>query len=486
MNNINSTSKLRSVVFAFLVLNTFYSFHTTFAQTSTSSPYSRYGIGDIPGKGFGQSFAMGGTTIAMQNDTTPLFFINTGNPASYTGFKLTTAELGANYNRVQLQSATTKKTVNNASLGYISMAFPIKRWWGASVGIIPFSSVGYKVSDQQDITNVGTVKFLYEGTGGINQVYFGNGIRPLYGLPHMFFNSKKYRTLNAAGKKAQIDHILDRKKAWQGLSLGANVSYLFGDFENTRRSIFPSSLFAFNSRTGTKTRMTGVYLDYGVQYARTIDSLNGRDLKDNVKLLIGANFAAQTNLDATIDSLSYSYFNNSLGYEIVKDTIENTKGAKGKVTLPLSFGFGIGFKKGDRWTVAADFAMQNWSAYKVFNQEQGLKNSMRVSLGAQFVPNSKANNAGSYGKRINYRMGVRYAQTALELKNTPLVEYGLSIGLGFPVGRSYILHNFSMVNIGVEVGQRGTTTNGLIKENFLKGTVGFTINDLWFQKRKFD
>jgi hypothetical protein len=480
----NKQSKLRFIVFALLVFNSLFFFHNfSFAQKSSSSPYSRYGVGDIGGKGFGQGFAMGGTYIAMQNDSMPLFFINNGNPASYTNNRLTTAELGANYNRIKLESSTAKSKVNNASLAYISMAFPIKKWWGASIGIIPFSSVGYKVSDHQVITNVGSVNFLYEGTGGINQVYFGNGIKPFNGLPHLFGSSKKYQRLKAEKNEAAIFHILKRKKAWQGLSLGANASYLFGNFENTRRSIFPASAFAFNTRTGTTTQVSGLYFDYGMQYAINIDSIHHRDLKDNVKIVIGANFAAQTNITAKIDSLSYSYFNNSLGYEIVKDTIENTKGAKGNITLPLSFGFGIAIKKGG-WLVAADYAAQNWSQYKLFNQTQGLKNSMRVSLGAQFIPSSKIN--ASYPERMNYRIGVRYAQTALELKNTPLVEYAGSIGIGFPVGRNWLLRTFSMVNIGVEVGQRGTITNGLIKENFLKATVGFTINDQWFQKPKID
>ena len=137
-----------------------------------------------------------------------------------------------------------------------------------------------------------------------------------------------------------------------------------------------------------------------------------------------------------------------------------------------------------KWTIAADVAIQNWSSYSAFGQTQGLKNSMRTSLGAQFIPDPKPN--ASYLKRTHYRIGVRYMQTALELKSTPLNEYAASIGFGLPVGRSYILQNFSMVNIGVEVGQRGTLTNGLIKENFIKATVGFTINDRWFQKPKFD
>jgi long-subunit fatty acid transport protein len=236
----------------------------------------------------------------------------------------------------------------------------------------------------------------------------------------------------------------------------------------------------------TKTRVSDLYLDYGAQYAYIIDSVKGRDLKENVKLLMGATFAAQTNVKAKIDSVSYNYYTTSQGYENSLDTLENTENTKGTITFPLSFGFGLGFQKGDKWLVAADFAVQNWSTYQAFNQSASLKNSMRISLGAQYIPNSKASGEGNYPKRMHYRMGIRYAQTALELKNTQLTEYGVSAGIGFPVGRNYLLQNFSMVNIGLEIGQRGTVTNGLIKEQFFKATIGFTINDRWFVKPKFD
>ncbi|MCX6294690.1 MAG: hypothetical protein NTX97_01265, partial [Bacteroidetes bacterium] len=415
--NFSKTSDFATVTFLFLLFVTLSFVQITATAQVTSSPYSRYGIGDIGGKGFGQGFTLGGTHIALQNDTTPIFFINSGNPASYSNMRLVTAELGATYNRVQLESASAKKTINNASLSYISLAFPFKKWWGGSVGLVPFSSVGYKVSDEQEIEGVGTVKYLYQGTGGINQVYFGNGITPFIGIPRHYQMSSKYARLHSLKHPDQtvkschevyedrqkIRKVLNRKKFLQSLAIGANASYLFGNMENTRRSIFPSSLYAFNARTGTSTRIDGMYFDYGMQMAYTVDSIRFkdkadtcrpvkfRDLKENVKILFGVTFAAQSNVNATIDSLSYSYFNNSLGYEIVKDTIENTTGTKGKITLPLSMGFGIGFKKGDKWLVAADFAVQNWSNYKVFGQTQGLKNTMRVSLGAQYVPNARPN-----------------------------------------------------------------------------------------------
>jgi len=202
--------------------------------------------------------------------------------------------------------------------------------------------------------------------------------------------------------------------------------------------------------------------------------------------MFGVVYSAQTDFNIKMDSLSVSYFNNSQGTEVIKDTVEFIENTKGTVVFPMSFGFGAAIKKGEKLLIAADFSMQNWSSYRLFNQSQGLKNSMRVSLGMQYIPNYKAVGKGDYYKRMYYRAGVKYAQTALELKSTQLNEYAITFGVGFPVGRSYLLQNFSMVNIGIELGTRGTTEKGLIKENYLRATVGFTINDRWFVKPKFD
>lgn len=478
-------AKLKSFIFVFLLFPALYLSVNTASAQSTSSPYSRYGVGDVNNKVFGQGYAMGSTAIALQNDTIPLFFINTVNPASYAGVQLTTAELGLNYNRMRLESADSRKNVNTASFGYVSIAFPFKKWWGGSFGLIPYSSVGYSLADNQTIPNVGNVDFTYDGSGGVSQAYFGTAIKPLYGLPKMFRRSEKYKQLKAENKNEKIIKIMNRRRSLASLSLGANASYLFGNIQNTRTAVFPSSS-TFNTRTGTTTRFGDMYFDYGVQYAHTIDSIRGRDLKENVQILFGATFAAQTDVSAKIDSLSVTYFHSPAGYDIVKDTVEYVEGHKGTVTLPLSFGFGIGFRKGTRWLVAADFAMQDWSSYQAFNQNQGFKNSMRVSVGAQYIPNLKASGMKNYLKRVNYRIGGRYSQTALELKNSQLTEYAATLGFGFPVAGNYLLRSFSMVNIGLELGERGTTTNGLVQEKFFRATLGFTINDRWFQKTKYD
>lgn len=452
---------IKSIVFTLFVLNTLlYSLHNTSTAQVTNSPYSRYGIGDIGGKGFGQNFAMGGTSIALQNDSTP-YFINSGNPASYSGLDWTSAELGANVGVTQLQSSNVKQSLSSASLAYLSLGMPFKKkWWGASIGLIPYSSVGYKVSDKQDITNIGNVNFIYEGSGGVNQFYFGNGIKPFYKL---------------------------KNKALKTLSLGVNASYLFGNIDNIRRSVFPSSGAYFNTRSGTTTRIGDIYFDYGLQYACSIDSIKGRVLKEKVKLLFGATFANQSLLSAKIDSLSYTYFNSS-NFEVVKDTLQNVQDVKGQIQLPLSFGVGFGIRKGERLLIAADYRIQNWSSYKIFERSQNLKNSMSASLGVQFTPKPPSGGKNNYARIVSYRAGIRYAETPLELKNTRLKEYGVTLGLSLPVEKDILFRSFfSRVNIGVEFGQRGTSQNGLIKEQYIKGTIGFTVNDpTWFLRRKVD
>ncbi len=510
MKIIKTIHQLKLVFILFII----HAAHThSFAQSSnTSSPYSRYGIGDVVGKGFAQGFTLGGSHIAVQNDSAEIGFINTGNPASYAerpiyrGNRLTTAELGLNYSAVQLQNKSSKQLVHNASLGYVSMAIPLTKWWGSSFGIMPYSSVGYAISDHKDLVSAGDVEYLYEGSGGINQVYFGNGIKPLYGIPGAFLKSKKYERLKLEKKDSTIAKILRRKKLAQGLSLGANVSYLFGNIENSKRSIFLPTLTAFNTRSLTSTRVSDVYMDYGAQYAfkihrapKKIDpkkALNKDEkaketvLREDIKITLGATFTAQTNVKAKVDTLTYSYYYNGSGAEVLSDTIKLSKDTKGSITLPLSLGFGAGFNIGTKWLGVADFEIQNWSSYQAFNQTQGLKNSMRISAGIQYTPKAEFTDSkgmlDGYYKRIRYRAGIRYTQTALELKNTQLTEYALSIGAGFPVGRNYLLQNFPIVNVGLEVGQRGTISDGLIRENFLKVRVGFTINDRWFVKAKID
>ena len=60
-------------------------------------------------------------------------------------------------------------------------------------------------------------------------------------------------------------------------------------------------------------------------------------------------------------------------------------------------------------------------------------------------------------------------------------EIGLSAGFSMPVRKAG-----SYIHLALEGGRRGTTKNDLIEERYFKMTVGFTINDRWFIKSKYD
>jgi len=105
-----------------------------------------------------------------------------------------------------------------------------------------------------------------------------------------------------------------------------------------------------------------------------------------------------------------------------------------------------------------------------------------MSFGIQYTPNKE----GSYLQRINYRMGGYYTQTMLVLNNNQITQQAATFGLGLPVGTYRLLQNFSMINIGIELGIRGTTSDDLLEEKYFKISLGFTMNDKWFVKPKYD
>ncbi|MEC8133469.1 MAG: hypothetical protein VX046_01320, partial [Bacteroidota bacterium] len=71
--------------------------------------------------------------------------------------------------------------------------------------------------------------------------------------------------------------------------------------------------------------------------------------------------------------------------------------------------------------------------------------------------------------------------TGLVINNESIEEFGISFGVGVPVGRL-----FSNANVGFEWGQRGTSAANLVNESFYCINISLSLNDRWFEKRKFN
>lgn len=402
------------------------------AQIRIASPYSRFGIGDIAKNNNAWNFSMGGIGIG----TSSPYHVNLTNPASYTAFDSSSFvfEGGFAGNQVKLESNIQSTTRNHGSLGYLLFGIPVTGWWRSSIGITPFTEVGYQIANNESIDSVRVTR-TYAGEGGINSIYWGNGFR-----------------------------------ITKDFSAGINASYLFGSMTRQATSIFPDSIFYQDLKIENNIEVRSFYFLYGLQYRFK--------LKEDLHLTAGAVFAPETHLKATTDMLARSFFLGSSGTEYFKDTIVSLDKKEGRIVVPTMVGGGFSFEKTDKWIAGADMKWQNWKKYKAFGISDSLVNSLEVNAGVELLPD--VNNYNNYLKRIRYRLGASFNNTYLSLHGQHIREYAFSVGLGLPLKGSK-----TALNLGLRFGTRGTTDAGLLKETSLRFVVGFSIYERWFVKRKY-
>ncbi len=379
--------------------------------------------------------AIGGASTAFSSP----FFINPANPASYIAFDSNSFVFDAALN---LRSGTLK-TVDQSqktrfgTLSNLYFGFPVTKWWRASLGLMPYSNVGYEIDDNQNVANVGNILTKYSGYGGLNKAYFGSAFSPV-----------------------------------KNLSVGVNMTYIFGNIVKERARTFPDSAYFINSMARSTARLNKVNFDMGLMYR--IQMKEGRFLQ------IGLTYNPSQKLDGHSELISYSYiYDYTTNLEKVKDTGSYVTGENGIVILPTAFGAGIMIGSSNRWLVTADVNWQKWSQFRYLGNNPGLKDNLRVSLGGQFRPSPI--DMGKYYERINYRAGIRFEQSYLVIRETRINDFGISFGVGLPMKKTR-----STMNIAVEIGSQGTTQKNLIKENYVRFTLGTALQERWFLKRKFN
>ena len=401
---------------------------SAFAQLGTSSPYSRFGLGDLQGNAFPVYNALGGGVTALSSSNS----VNPSNPASYTSFRANSFlfSTGGLHNTTQIQNSTDKQVVNNSAFSHLTIAFPISSKLGASFGMLPYSNIGYTLNARDTVVNA---DMIYTGDGGLSKVYFGGAYEP--------FN---------------------------GFSLGINASYLFGGLNRRKKLDYDDESF-FDSRSNSSINLKGYYYELGLLYKKEL--ANEKELSFGLTANNNSTLRAKrTNIVETISG----------PYEIVKDTSSNVV-EWGEVTLPNYISTGLMYRDGEKWLLIADYSMRNWADYTLLGESDDLSNSMRLSGGLQYTP--EFNSVTKYYKRMQYRLGAAYSNTPLTLNDTQLQlkEMSVSFGFGIPVKKSRTKYDVSLT-----LGQRGTTDNSLIKEQFVKFGLSVSYDGIWFVKRKYD
>lgn len=417
---INKARLLFTILFSSLTL-------LSTAQTGSLSPYSRYGIGDILPEGFTNNSSMGGIGAGILSGNQ----INFINPASYAFDTITIFDFGVRGEIRRLERNSLSSTLNSASFSHFSLAFPVwKHKIGMNLGLLPFSSVGYNINVFNEVQNIGTVKYIYEGSGGFNKAYLGAGV-----------------------------------KITKNLSAGVNASYIFGTIQNKKSIEFPYSTNYFNSRYINDVTAKGVYMNYGVMYHKP--------LSNDHFFTAGITGSLSTGINAVNTQNSYNYSISVFGGEIIKDSIYDEKEKSGKIRMPDYYRGGVSFGKNGVWLAGLDFSYNNWEQFRNFEAKDSLKNSFETNLGGEYKT-----------KKFVYRAGTRFSKTYLSLNNTQLNDYSVSLGIG--ILRLFPKRPPSTINLGIEAGQRGTTDNNLIREKYIRMYLGFSLTDIWFIKPKYD
>ncbi len=427
--------------------------------------------------GFGQLTAMGGVHIAMSNDSTAPMFVNAGNPASYPSQKYTAFEVGVQNTYSTFYTATQRLNKNNATLSYGTLGFPVTRRAGMALGLLPFSNVGYKITNTKEVEHIGILTEQYEGNGGLNSLFAGIGIKPFY----------------APRKKSTIGKLMSN------LSVGANASYLFGDINNTGKLIYPEGAGVNNTKRSRDTEIRDFYFRGGLQMHLDFDSVRNfgadsntarkRDLREDIRITLGYTVSLPRTIHATATTLNTTFIYGAFEREYTRDTISYESHSGGTIQLPIMHGLGLTIKKGDKLTISAEAEIQQWSAFRYYNETNTFKDARRLAIGAQFVPDKRAIGNGAYAKRIHYRIGARYNDGYLELKNTRISDMALTAGAALPLGPGQQFGRtrlFSYLNLTIECGQVGTLSNKLVQQKYIRGVIGFTFNDKWFIPRKYD
>lgn len=461
----------------------------SYSQILTSSPYSRYGLGELNLQTFATPVAMGGSFIAYHQDTIAPFFINAANPAGLAGLRLTTLEIGgqAQFTRISNADASIKK--KNINFSYGSLGFPLKKLGGMAFGIMPYSTVGYNITSKQESSAI-PMTYLFQGDGGINKVFLGLGLKPFRRQFSKFQHSALADTLTKYHEVSKYKRKKFGKQLLSELSIGATGNYLFGTINQVTDVIYPGSITYYNTKRQRAIQINDFIFNGGLQTHFTIDSIgsNGKRHELKQKIKIGIGFFANTpaEISAKQSNIIYNYALDGFGVERPKDTILNSQDVKGTITLPLEMGLGLSIKKGEKLTVLMDAATTNWKGFKYFGAPStDFKNSFRVSAGLNYVPNKLAFGSSNYIKRIQYRLGVSYSDGYLDLKNTPISNAFISAGLGLPVGVGRF-DDIAIINISAQYGKMGTLSNNLLQEDYVRLVLGFTFNKRWFIKYKYD
>jgi hypothetical protein len=440
----------------------------TATKAQINSPFSRYGIGnEIYHSQNASSQGMGGFTAAYTANMNGNFgqSINFNNPASYSGLYMTTFDLAVNLTNATLQSENPTSRYQSAYFvpNYLSVGIPINKVKkiGMAFGLRPISQINYSIVEPKLLSSGDSLYNNYIGQGGLNQAYIGFG------------------------------------KAWKNFSIGFNTGYNFGkkNIENIKSFQYnPDSTAFYQSKSSTNTVFGGAFFQLGIlgEYSlQTVSHPKSTD-KTEYTLSYGGTYTFNQSLSGKQDILrTTGAFSTTT--EVALDTVLLNSSIAGKINLPATITAGIAFHKKEisnrgsyeQWVLGIQYDFANWKdKYSFYGESDKVSNAKMTRIGLQFCPN--AFDYDNYWSTVVYRAGLNFGKDYISFDQAGLNVTTFTIGAGLPIRkyRSYD-YQFSLINLALQYGRRGTSANAY-QESFFQFTVGYSLSDVWFNKRKYD
>lgn len=403
------------------------------AQNGMNSPLTRYGFGQLSDQNLGGNKAMGGIGIGLRDGSQ----INVSNPASYSDVDSLTFlfEVGMSLQNANFSDGTNKLNAKNSSFDYLAMQFRLAKRFGMTLGVLPYSSVGYKFTSTETLpagsewSDEVTATRSYAGEGGLHQVFAGVG----YGITPR-------------------------------LSVGLNAAYLFGNFQHQVSASFSDANMYSLART-YYAEISDFTLDFGAQYIMNFGKKH--------RATLGATYSWGHDLNATEAYISE------------KSSIDSVRNISNAFQLPHALGVGATYVYDEKLTVGADVKLQKFGDVRYFGEEGKLADRVKYSLGVQYLPDPMG---VSFLKSLKYRFGAYYSKPYVKVNGQEAArEYGVSLGVACPIFTRWNTlggRQFSIVSVSGEWVKVDPKVEGVLTENYLRLSIGLTFNQGWFYKQK--
>lgn len=411
------------------------------AQNLSNSPYATYGIGDVKYDNTIETSSMGGISTAFISDFSSNF--NFANPANNANFELTSIKLEAtnenNYFKTDYNN--TKSNKHSTYLSNISLAFPLSPKMKMGLSYQPYSSKSYDIlHTERDAAGNAINGSRFRGSGNLNTAQIALGYK---------VNDK--------------------------LAVGARANYYFGNLYDINELSYPGAELINGYETKNSIKNFNFTLGASYQNVNT---------RTDRKLTIGATTTFGNTSNMTTDYVNSTYFYTDAAQTTKSnESIIDQKSTNSKNLLPLQASVGVGYGEENKWFLSLQGDYKRGESIAYFGNTLDLQDSYRISAGGWYLPNY--NNFRNYLSRIVYRYGAFYEKGNLQIAGQNINKFGISGGVLLPFKNSSITR-MSGLELGLELGKRGTLKNNLINQNFINLKVGFNFADKWFRKTLYN